>query len=699
MSGGTYTVASSPYLYMNATESNENESASGAEETASRTPEGLILAEITNTVTQFNVEDILQRLKAFAQSLKHQTRSSAEQTANAALPTVGIIGMGRCGTNIAIDLANLVYEQRKIGIKELSRRARSRAKSHSSAEKNSESGQTGSGNGKAAGPSFWERLFGEKSDRDQVFLVDPVILTADLDGDTTQRIKVANPTLTQGALRFGITELDWLNRGGAGNIPVVGHYLATLALLAEAKPETPWARHRSYLVDSSGLAANASRLFFYLFSAGGGSGSGRAQQQARMINVKRQRPTGQSTREYTEALCSVGVAVLPDILRTAHSQHYNAGRLLCEYLASLNRFEQNFDPATGMPLPTFSCLLLVSNTVVHHALGERFSSEIYAVKAEQLANKYVARQLFNLLTAQALVEDYRITDPKVIPAMNAAGISLDDTTKLDINDLENSLSGTAVIGYAEQFGHEDFGQLFLRAVSPASYNSDNEVFEGISLLPNKFEEYQATIEACRKNNSVEQLRDFDLFGKALSVVAIVSAPRSELFEQYNLRKVHENVESLFPNATIKRYALILGASENCSLTLIISGSACLVPDALFAIRNYVFACFVADNRQQERFTQVFNQLMANPQFEPGDLAAMMRDKESLDPIIVGMGSQGAWRRRKQELELRAQSLNPRNVPNSAPPVIVEDVLLSKQEVIDALEYIHRVSSFHRPVTV
>jgi hypothetical protein len=648
---------------MNATELNTNESVSGAEEQASRTPEGLILAEITNTVTQFNVEDILQRLKAFAQSLKQPTRSSREQTADVALPTVGIIGMGRCGTNIAIDLANLVYEQRKIGIKELSRRGRSLAKRRSSGEKSSESGHT-AGNGKASAPSFWERLFGEKSEHDQVFLVDPVILTADLDGDTTQRIKVANPTLTQGALRFGITELDWLNRGGAGNIPVVGHYLATLALLAEAKPETPW-----------------------------------AQQQARMINVKRQRPTGQSTREYTEALCSVGVAVLPDILRTAHSQHYNAGRLLCEYLASLNRFEQKFDPATGMPLPTFSCLLLVSNTVVHHALGERFSSEIYAVKAEQLANKYVARQLFNLLTAQALVEDYRITDPKVIPAMNAAGISLDDTTKLDINDLENSLSGTAVIGYAEQFGHEDFGQLFLRAVSPASYNSDNEVFEGISLLPNKFEDYQAIIEACRKNNSIEQLRDFALFGKALSVVAIVSAPRSELFEQYNLRKVHENIESLFPNATIKRYALILGASENCSLTLIISGSACLVPDALFAIRNYVFGCFVADNGQKEHFTQVFNQLMANPQFEPGELAAMMRDKESLDPIIVGMGSQGAWRRRKQELELRAQSLNPRNVPNSAPPVIVEDVLLSKQEVIDALEYVHRVSSFHRPVTV
>src|SRR5215469_1984113 len=338
---------------MNATELNADGSVSGAAETTSRTPEGLILEEITNTVTQFTVEDILQRLRAFAQSLKQPPRSSGEHTANAALPTVGIIGMGRCGTNIAIELANLVYEQRKIGIKELSRRAGGQTKRPAPTEKTSEPGQSGSGNGKAGAPSFWARLFGAKSDRDQVFLVDPVILTADLDGDTTQRIKVANPTLTQGALRFGITELDWLNRGGAGNIPVVGQYLATLALLAEAKPDTPWARHRSYLVDSSGLAANASRLFFYLFSAGGGSGSGmaplfgRAQQQARMINVKRQRPTGQSTREYTEALCSVGVSILPDILRTAHSQHYNAGRLLCEYLAALNRFEQSFDPAAG----------------------------------------------------------------------------------------------------------------------------------------------------------------------------------------------------------------------------------------------------------------------------------------------------------------------------------------------------------------
>jgi hypothetical protein len=697
--------ASPSYLYMNTTEPNHSQSFLEAEQTANRKPDELVSAENTNQVKQSPVEDILQRLKAFSRSLKPSTGSSRKDTGEITLPTVGIIGMGRCGTNIAIDLANLVYEQRKIGIKELSRRGRTPAARKSTGGNPTESGQAGSGNKNFAAPSFWERLFGGSSGRDPVFLVDPVILAADLDGDTTQRIKVANPMLTRGALRFGITELDWLNRGGAGNIPVVGHYIATLALLAEANPETPWARHRTYLVDSAGLAANASRLFFFLFGAGGGSGSGmapvfaQAQQQARTINVKRQRPDGQPTPGYAEALCSVGVAVLPDILGTAHSQHYNAGRLLCGYLASMNRFEKNFDPATGTPLPTFSCLLLVSNTVVHHALGELFSSDVYAVKAEQLANKYVARQLFNLLTAQALVEDYRITDPKVIPAMNAAGISLDDTTKLDINDLENSLSGTAVIGYSEQFGNEDFGQLFLRAVAPASYNSDNEIFEGISLLPSKYEEYQATIDECRKNDSIERLRDLPLFGKALSVVAIVSAPRSEVFEQRNLRKVHENVELLFPNATIKRYALILGASENCSLTLIISGSACLVPDAMFAIRNYIFGCILTDARNEEQFTRAFNELLSRRQFEPGELLAMMRDRESLDPVIVGMGSQGGWRRRKQELELRAQNLKPWHLTNGAVPVKVEDVLLSKQDIVDALEYLHRVNSFRRPGTV
>ena len=207
------------------------------------------------------------------------------------------------------------------------------------------------------------------------------------------------------------------------------------------------------------------------------------------------------------------------------------------------------------------------------------------------------------------------------------------------------------------------------------------------------------VDECRKNNSIERLRDLPLFGKALSVVAIVAAPRSEVFEQRNLRQVHENIDLLFPNATIKRYALILGASENCSLTLIISGSACLVPDALFAIRNYIFGCMLADNRQEAQFTQAFNRLLSNPQFEPGELLAMMRDRESIDPVTVGMGSQGAWRRRKQELELRAQSLNPQNVSVGTPPVIVEDVLLSKEDAIDALQYIHRVDSFRRPATV
>jgi hypothetical protein len=102
---------------MNANEPNVNESVPGADQTATLKPEEVISAEVTNTVTQFTVEDILKRLNAFSQSLKPRTGTSRDITQETALPTVGIVGMGRCGTNIAIDLANLVYEQRKIGIR------------------------------------------------------------------------------------------------------------------------------------------------------------------------------------------------------------------------------------------------------------------------------------------------------------------------------------------------------------------------------------------------------------------------------------------------------------------------------------------------------------------------------------------------------------------------------------------------------
>src|ERR1700722_14917851 len=153
-----------------ATESNVSESVSGADQTTGPKPEALISAEITNTVMQFAVEDILQRLKAFSHSLKPRTGSQRKDTGDAALPTVGIIGMGRCGTNIAIDLANLVYEQRKIGVKELSRRGRTAVTRRSASADSSGSGQAGS-RGKQGAPSFWERLLGAKSERDQVFLV------------------------------------------------------------------------------------------------------------------------------------------------------------------------------------------------------------------------------------------------------------------------------------------------------------------------------------------------------------------------------------------------------------------------------------------------------------------------------------------------------------------------------------------------
>ena len=79
-------------------------------------------------------------------------------------------------------------------------------------------------------------------------------------------------------------DLSEVHAGGSGNAPVLGQYLAKIILNkgAEQFLDKDWKSIHSYLIDSCGIKANQSRLFFYIFSAGGGTGSGLAQQYAYM---------------------------------------------------------------------------------------------------------------------------------------------------------------------------------------------------------------------------------------------------------------------------------------------------------------------------------------------------------------------------------------------------------------------------------
>jgi hypothetical protein len=59
----------------------------------------------------------------------------------------------------------------------------------------------------------------------------------------------------------------------------------------------------------------------------------------------------------------------------------------------------------------------------------------------------------------------------------------------------------------------------------------------------------------------------------------------------DLKRLKTHLNSLFPNTTLKRYALVIGASENISLTTLVAKIPCLSDDFLTLIVSYVKRCF------------------------------------------------------------------------------------------------------------
>lgn len=74
----------------------------------------------------------------------------------------------------------------------------------------------------------------------------------------------------------------------------------------------------------------------------------------------------------------------------------------------------------------------------------------------------------------------------------------------------------------------------------------------------------------------------------------------------DLNRLKTHLNSLFPNTTLKRYALVIGASENISLTTLIAKSPCLSDDFLTLMVSYIKRCFgkgdyCYDNTFDEKF--------------------------------------------------------------------------------------------------
>lgn len=626
-------------------------------------------------------------------------------------PSVCIIGLGRCGSNISLDVVSLVSKAKSAYLSQL---------------KGPETSAHPGGNN----PWLRSLLSPGRGRRDpSVYLVEPIVMVGDLDQDIGGRIHYSSYCGESNYLseydKLSVMNFSDVHAGGAGNIPILGQYLAKVILNKDIDTfEDPnWKLNHAFFVDSCGIKANQARLFFYIFSAGGGTGSGMAaefglaQQYAYMSKTfdgeytpKRSglhppdRPNDNVSFVF-EPIFTCGIGILPNITsqhqELSEALHINAGRLLCRYLAEEMDFatdEQAFNDSDnkeprGIRLRPWNALMLISNDIMKYAnvqTDEQANQDIDVNAMEKYANQYVSQQIFNILTAQALTADY---DENYF---RKAGINIVETIRLDANDLFMSLSGPVAVAYSEEVmpaegkeGAIDIDDLFLRSIDLPHFNVETDAIEGISILPVASNKYREVLQRFKDSNfAPEALEDLCFFKHCSSTVTIISLPKGFKLSYSDLNRLKVHLNNIFPNTTLKRYSMVIGASANLSLTTIIAKSPCLSDEFLTLIVAYIKRCFAKESYSfNGDVDEAILKLITDEAFDEAVVDAMLNDYE--DPAMI---LDTNWYAIKPMYEKKYRELI--NDPDKF--IGVDEVKLSKQQIKQAIRYLrsayrHRVS--------
>ncbi|UTH72256.1 hypothetical protein [Chromobacterium sp. IIBBL 290-4] len=618
-------------------------------------------------------------------------------------PSVCLIGLGRCGSNIALDVATLVYNARKFYLNEFN-------------------GDDKTTPEQEQRPKRWIRrnLLSQHKSAKPAFLIEPMVMLGDLDKDIKGRIRFSRRgEQGQGDFlnnynKMKIMDLAEVHAGGAGNAPILGQYLAKIILnkdtVSFSDPE--WALIHSYLVDSCGIKANQSRLYFYIFSAGGGTGSGMAsefglaQQYAYMSKTFETRGDGKPGQEgdgygfVFEPIFTSGICILPNIsgqhAEGSEALHINAGRLLCKYLSEEWDFSYNFDneeagaESVMRRIRPWNAMMLISNDIMRYAEeSEGGNIEHLDVNAmERHANQYISQQIFNILTAQAVTSDY---DENYFLR---AGIDMGETIRLDANDLFMSLAGPVAVAYAESVVSDPLGSdgfvnkldiddLFYRSIDLPHFNQQTQAIEGISLLPIESASYRAALEEYKQSGySADKLNQMFFFQNCSSVVAILSLPKGYKLSYLDLNRLKRHLNDLFPSTTLKRYALVIGASTNLSLTTLVAKSPCLSDDFLTLIVSFIKRCFAHGNhRYDDSLDNAILDLITAENFDETVLERLLNEYENPAKIL-----DTNWFAIKPMYEKKYREL----IRDNKKFVSINDIRLTRQHVQKAVCYLREI---------
>ncbi|TBR38598.1 hypothetical protein CBF23_011955 [Marinomonas agarivorans] len=654
--------------------------------------------------TEKNLDTILQNLDIVRRQIFPHVEAE-KGSSDQPFPSVCLIGLGRCGSNIALDVATLVFKARSNYMADLELQDKSKSKAETEFH-----------------PMRWiQKHFpiDSKNTNSPVFLIEPVVMLGDLDKDIAGRIRYSSNHTSNNFLeeysKLQIMDLSEVHAGGAGNAPILGQYLAKIILNKETSSfsNSAWKHMHSYLLDSCGIKANQSRLYFYIFSAGGGTGSGMAsefglaQQYSYMSKTFDYHPVESQVSDKRhsfvfEPIFTSGICILPNLsgnkVEVSEALHMNAGRLLCKYLSEEWDFSYNVEredddlPGNMMGrIRPWNSMMLISNDIMRYAeeTDDDAEADIDVNTMEKYANQYISQQIFNILTAQAVTTDY---DEDYF---RRAGVDIAETIRLDANDLFMSLAGPVAVAYAESVVSDksntdiDMDDLFCRSIDLPHFNSDTSAIEGISILPIESSSYRETLKQYRKSNyDTDTLNHLHFFKNCSSIVSIISLPKDYKlsFTALNRLKVHLN--SLFPNTTLKRYALVIGASPNVSLTTLVAKSPCLSDDFLTLMVAYVKRCFARDEyRFDDSIDQAILNFITTDEFDEDEVDKFFNLYENPAKIL-----DTNWYAIKPMYEKKYREL----IDDDDKFVSINDIRLDIENVKKAIKYLreiyrHRVS--------
>jgi hypothetical protein len=654
--------------------------------------------------------DNLDGLRDIVLPLSIHIEDQEELRRDQQFPSVCLIGLGRCGSNIALDVAELVYNARKFYLNQFSNEDRMADE-------------------KGYSPARWIRnnlrLVQNKSAK-PVFLVEPLVMLGDLDKDIAGRIRFSGKGEKRSFIndysKMKIMDLSEVHAGGAGNAPILGQYLAKIILNKDPQnfSSTDWKLIHSYLIDSCGIKANQSRLYFYIFSAGGGTGSGMAsefglaQQYSYMNKTFDTKPMGENDgkrgRSFVfEPIFTSGICILPNISdhrsEMSEALHINAGRLLCKYLAEEWDFSYNFENEDSSEasvmgrIRPWNAMMLISNDIMRYAKESDDGGNIDNIDVnamERHANQYISQQIFNILTAQAVTTDY---DQNYF---RRAGIDIGETIRLDANDLFMSLAGPVAIAYAESVVPEqpapssdkfkvfekeaprlNIDDLFFRSIDLPHFNKTTQAIEGISLLPIESNRYRASLEQYKSSGyDAAALHDLHFFKNCSSVVSIVSLPKDYKLSYMDLNRLKTHLNSLFPNTTLKRYALVIGASANLSLTTLIAKSPCLSDDFLTLIVAFIKRCFArTEYRFDDTLDNAILDFIVSDHFDEGRIDDLLNEYENPAKIL-----DTNWYAIKPMYEKKYREL----IDDKSKFVSINDIRISRDSVKKAVKYLREI---------